>query len=244
MPDHTKEGKMDKIRYRFHRWVTDLIFPIECAGCGKEGEWICKECYDRLDRPSYFRCSRCHRRTNEGAICFLCSKKLYIDGILAAGDYNHEIVYNAIHYLKFYFVKDISVPLASFLEESFASFLCSLKRDKDILLTPISLHPKRKKWRGFNQSEKIARELCQRFDLECHPYLHRMRYNTPQAKLDKNSRWNNISNSFQWKGEGLSGKKVIVVDDVVTTGATLEECARTLKKSGAKKVSGLVVAKG
>jgi len=112
-------------------------------------------------------------------------------------------------------------------------------------LVPVPLHIRRERWRGFNQSQLIAEKLSDKFGIEidCHG-LKRVKHGKAQAKLSKSERWENIKGSFFWEKESLSGRNIILIDDVVTTGATLNEAAKVLKENGAGEVWGLVVARG
>lgn len=108
------------------------------------------------------------------------------------------------------------------------------------MLTPVTLHPKREKFRGFNQAEEIVREIdWPRFD-----GLKRARYTEPQAEMSRHERLQNLSGAFCADPTGFLNKKFILTDDVCTTGSTLSECAKALKKSGAKEVYGVVLAHG
>ncbi len=113
------------------------------------------------------------------------------------------------------------------------------------LIIPVPLHNKRKRWRGFNQAEIIAKEVASHFKLEmCTDKLVRIKHKKPQAKLGERDRKSNIVGCFCWNGNKLANRNVILIDDVATTGSTLNECARILKDNGAGEVWGLVVAKG
>jgi predicted amidophosphoribosyltransferase len=113
------------------------------------------------------------------------------------------------------------------------------------LIVPIPLHPRRKRWRGFNQAELIARRLADYFGAEISvDELLRIKYTKPQTKLSEEKRRSNIKNCFAWRAGGLAGRNIILVDDVATTGSTLNEAARVLKENGAGEIWGLVVAKG
>lgn len=120
-----------------------------------------------------------------------------------------------------------------------------LKPPANILIIPVPLHKRRQRWRGFNQAEIIARQLsaCFCLDLTLNQ-LVRQRYTKPQAKLNTLRRWQSIKGSFSWQGASLNNQTVFLIDDVATTGATLNECARILKQAGADKVWGLVIARG
>ncbi len=113
------------------------------------------------------------------------------------------------------------------------------------LIMPVPLHSKRRRWRGFNQAEIIAKEVADHFKLDFNSdKLVRIKHKKPQAKLGERDRKSNIIDCFYWDGSGLANRNVILIDDVVTTGSTLNECARVLKDNGAGEVWGLVVAKG
>ena len=106
------------------------------------------------------------------------------------------------------------------------------------------LHKKRQRLRGFNQSEQLARAISKNFNLEINHNLIRIKHKKAQAKLHEKNRWENIKNCFSYQGKNLNNKNILLIDDVATTGATLNECAKVLKENNAKEVWGLVVAKG
>ena len=134
---------------------------------------------------------------------------------------------------------------------------------KKWLIIPVPLHPRRLRWRGFKQAEEIARAVAEHFGIEMRTdILSRVKYRQPQVNLNMKERAENIKGCFvvapllkggeggfksplDKGGEGgLRGRNIILLDDVATTGATLNECARVLKENGASEVWGLVVAKG
>ena len=113
------------------------------------------------------------------------------------------------------------------------------------LVVPVPLSRKRRRWRGFNQAELLARAVAQNYGLTLDSNnLIRIKHKKPQAKLNEIHRLANVKECFAWRGGDLNKKNIILVDDVVTTGATLNECAKVLKAAGAGQVWGLVVAKG
>jgi ComF family protein len=112
------------------------------------------------------------------------------------------------------------------------------------LLVAVPLHPARQRDRGFNQADLLARELRRRFALRDPPgSLARIRPTVPQVGSDRIHRWQNVLDAFVWHGAPLAGRSVMVVDDVATTGATLEACAQALKAAGAGPVTGVTVAR-
>lgn len=242
----------------------DLIFPIECLGCGQEGSWLCADCQKQIPLNSTNHCLECKRETKFGEFCEDCQNKFNLAGVLIASDYDNKLVKQAIKALKFRFASEIGQELGEllilFLERQLAqihsadwlnftnnkNFAPQILTDiKNTLVMPVPLHPRRKRWRGFNQAEILARIAAEHFNLQLNTAdLRRIRYTREQATLNKEERAFNAANSFAWQGTNLVGKNIILIDDVATTGATLEACAQVLKESGANEVWGLVVAKG
>jgi ComF family protein len=239
-------------------FILDLIFPIQCLGCGKEGEWLCTPCFQKLEFKKSQYCLGCKKKNNLGEFCLNCRKNYFLDGILIAGSYdNSELLSKLIKSFKYKFVKDIGVDLGKFL----AMFLknlhnkasafgwnenrfMNLENLEENIIIPVPLHKRRQRWRGFNQAEVLAERLLGK-KLEKQPgQLIRIKHGIAQAKLNEGARMKNVKNCFGWRGGDLAGRRVILIDDIVTTGATLNECARILKDAGAEKVWALVAAKG
>lgn len=243
---------------RWRDFILDLIFPIECLGCGQEGEWLCTPCFQSLKFKKSQYCLGCKKKNKLGEFCRDCRGEYYLDGILIASRYDeNELLADLIKNFKYKFIKEIGDDLGRFL----AMFLRHLHYEantfgwnedrfmnlgniEENLIIPVPLHGRRERWRGFNQAEILAEGLLGK-KLENQPgRLIRTKHRTAQAKLNEKARMENVKSCFSWEGGNLVGRKVILIDDVVTTGATLNECARVLKEAGAKRVWGLVVAKG
>lgn len=226
-------------------FILDLLFPVECLSCGKEGDWICGDCFNKIRNNGRQYCFGCKQASHFGKVCAKCKNDYYLKGIIIAADYDEKIVSRLIIVFKYKFVKSIACYLADLL----AMFLLDLKNSgfnlSDFLIIPVPLSKKRKRWRGFNQAEEIAKLLAGHLKL---PLLSggllRIKHTRPQVKLNEAERKKNLAGCFSWKGENLCGRKILLVDDVATTGTTLNECAKVLKENGAKEVWGLVVAKG
>lgn len=239
----------------FWAFFLDLIFPIECLGCGKEGLWVCTKCFHGIRFNNFQRCFHCKKNHNFGKFCSACKKDYHLAGIWIACDYDDELVGDLVKKFKYNFIKELDYFLSKILfiflsslrnkERIVDSNLKVFKNFHDLLIIPIPLHPKRLCFRGFNQAEEIGLKLANYLELPMDTDgLVRIRHNRPQAKLDEAARSENIKDCFAWRGENLRGKNILLVDDVVTTGATLNEAARILKENGAGQVWGLAVAKG
>jgi len=252
----------------------DLIFPKECFNCSQEGAWLCNDCFRKLKfKPEQYclHCKKGKKENQQGQFCETCQKYYGLEGVWIAGDYNDLIIAKLIKSLKYHFTQEVARDLGKFLSlflrdlinksrigrvdlvsgigfrkleqvRDYPNILLNISQN---LIVPVPLHKKRKRWRGFNQAEVIACEIADHFNLElCIDHLVRIKHKKPQAKLGEAARKDNIINCFAWRGDKLANRNIIIIDDVVTTGATLNECAKVLKANGAGEVWGLVIAKG
>jgi len=236
---------------RLERFVADILFPKRCIACGAPDTFLCDACLSRVPRKRSHTCPICQTATTpDGMTCLSCRKRASLDGVFSVATFREDrVVSEAIHVLKYEYVPDLALPLGQLLANGV--------RDSELplpdLIIPVPLHPWRLRYRGFNQSERIAQAFLDRFMPELDiplrdDLLHRVRFTLPQAKSpNAKARKKNLRGAFaidsSVKRKGLKGKAVWLVDDVATTGATLEECAKVLKQSGAKNVFGIVVAR-
>ncbi len=243
----------------WRNFLLDLIFPIECLSCAKEGDWICKSCYEKINLKQTQECLFCGKNNLLGTFCNKCRDGVSLDGVLVASNYDDKLLSQAIKTFKYRLVKGLSVPLAQLLIDLLSQILEDPEKNyfwhgsvkkmlKDFsknIIIPVPLFKKRQRWRGFNQSEELAKIFANKFKLEINSkHLKRTIFKKPQTKLDKNKRFDNVKNNFTWSGSRLDKKIIILIDDVSTSTATLNECAKVLKKAGAQKVWGLVIAHG
>jgi len=218
----------------------NLIFPIQCLGCSRENHWLCLDCLAKIKINSKPFCPICHKPANDWRFCPSCQKKYSLDGVFIASSYQNKLLQRLIHSYKYRYVKDLSQIFFRLLKKFFNHY----QLDNNFLITSLPLHLKRLRLRCFNQAEELANHLADFYHIDYDPdLLKRIKNTKPQARLDKEQRSKNIKNAFALQ-RGCYGRKVIIVDDVFTTGSTLNECARILKKAGAKEVWGLVIAKG
>ncbi|MBP9752165.1 MAG: ComF family protein [Candidatus Moranbacteria bacterium] len=231
--------------------VADLLFPKTCAGCGREGMFLCDTCSRAIQEKRERDCPFCRNRTPLGATCLSCSGRHALDGLFAATSFRgNRTAENAIHIMKYEFVAELGDPLGRFL----ASIVSRSELPLPDFLVPVPLHPWRFRFRGFNQASLIARSLSEHLAPDLGIPVHedilfRTRFTLPQARSHgAKERKENLCGAFSLAKDRavrntLRGKTIWLVDDVATTGTTLETCAKILKKAGVKKVIGIVVAR-
>jgi len=220
--------------------AVDSFFPKQCVGCGKVGSFLCLSCKEKLPRLPPPLCPKCGRPQASGIVCPSCrQRRIEIDGIRSPYRFD-EVIRKAIHQLKYQNLKAISSCLAELL----ADYLGSSPLPGEVLV-PVPLHQRRLKERGYNQSSLLSRELGKLTNLpvveDC---LIRIKEAQPQVKAaSMEERRENVVGAFICRDEKVSGKQVILIDDVCTSGATLESCAVALKSKGAISVWGLTIAR-
>ncbi len=228
--------------------ILDILFPKFCVNCQKEGSYLCPDCFSLIEIFERQYCPFCFpsKAVADGKTCDYCRRGKKLNGLFCATSYDNFIVKKIIRQLKYEpFVKDLAGPLSSLIIAHLA-FFKKQSFFENYLLIPMPLHIKRQKFRGFNQAEEIANKLSLSLEIPVRANILIKIKNTPaQAELSNKERRKNIKNVFLCKQpEAIKNKRIILVDDVLTTGSTMESVAETLKQSGAKEVWGMVVARG
>jgi len=231
-------------------WSLDLILPKYCLGCGKENFYVCESCFNRILILSSANCFSCGHRSPTGYVCKRCKNKFHpaLNGLLVSSEWSDLFLRQIIYKYKYHFIKELADPLAQlmikFLEANHYKNLLSA----NTILIPVPLHKKRLIWRGFNQAELLAQKISSRFFIPLNTeVLQRSRDTFPQAEIkNQNNRRNNIRDAFKIVNNSISlrNKTVILIDDIGTTGSTLEECAKTLKPLKPKEIWGFIIARG
>jgi ComF family protein len=217
----------------------DLLFPQWCVGCGREGDYICCSCRQLLLPIEPPVCPRCGRPQSSGMLCSECVNwQADIDGIRSPFVFD-GVMRQAIHEFKYRNLRALATPLAELL---YGYFLTNPIPGE--FLVPVPLHRERWRERGYNQSSLLARELGKLTGLlvvdDC---LVRQQHTHPQARAaNVGERQRNVAGAFACQDGRLRGKQVLLIDDVTTSGATLNSCAGALKSAGAISVWGLVMA--
>ncbi len=211
-------------------FILDLLYPQFCFNCQREGSYLCEDCQSTL------RISNIHQKYQSQNL-----KDLYF-----ALPYQETLIKNLIQKFKYRpLVKELANPLTSLIITHF-QLLDNKPNFSGFTLIPVPLEKSKLKWRGFNQAEEIGKELAKFLKipliLDC---LVKIRETLPQVELSDQERKENVKDAFSIKnGSQILGKKILLVDDIYTTGSTLEECAKVLKKAGAKEIIGIVIARG
>jgi len=206
-----------------------IFFPRVCLNCQKEGDWLCEDCLAILDILNF------HKKYSIENI----------EDVYFALYYQGNLIKKIIYKFKYPpFIKEISQILAKILIIHFQ--LIDKKDDfSDYILVPVPLEKTRLKWRGFNQAEQIAKDLGEFLKIpllrDC---LLKTKKTFAQTELSEKERRENLKGAFfVKKPEKIQKRKILLVDDIFTTGTTLKECARVLKKAGAKEIKAVVLAK-
>ena len=220
--------------------LLSLIFPGRCAGCRRRGAAICDACIPNIPWLTAEACPVCASPSRLGRICWRCREgDLALDGARAACRFE-GMARTAIHDLKFRGVRGRAEILGDLVADALERRPLALD-----LLVPIPLGAARRRERGFNQAELIAFQVGRRIGVpvlgSC---LERVRETGPQVRLSRDERRENVAGVFRCREPlSVTGLRVGLLDDVMTTGATLDAGAQALKAGGAARVYGLVVAR-
>ena len=226
-------------------FLTDLLFPKVCLSCGLLGSYLCTACQSKFSYLVYDTCLYCKRRSYAGLTHPGCKRNLGVDGCLAIFYYNNELK-RVIKNIKYRCVKEGLQEFLIAIEPQTSGKVLHYKRlVQSLNIQPIPLHYKRFKQRGFNQSELIAKFFSHTLQLPVVNVLSRKKDTYSQARLpDKKSRLHNLLGAFQLTDYSSTHKHILLIDDVVTSGSTVKEAAKTLKRNGVEKVFVLAIAKG
>lgn len=225
---------------RLGKSASDFFFPQFCVGCGLEGDILCVSCLGKLERVSPPFCDRCGLPQTGPGPCRDCSgPDLCIDGIRSPLLFK-KLTREIIHQFKYNNLRTLAPLLAGLLNTSLAVY--GLTADA---LVPVPLHSARLRERGYNQALLLANELEKLSHIPvCSDVLRRTTNTLPQAKTSSSlERRRNMQGSFVCKYGKLKDKQVLLIDDVSTSGATLDACAFSLKQAGVATVWGLTVAR-
>ena len=235
-------------------WVeaaAGLLYPPHCAGCGVAlgPRWIglCRACRRARTRLAGPRCMVCSQPYG-GALtskfrCMNCGDRELSFDFAAAAYRSRGVARDLIHQFKYNRQMHLRHQLARMLCEGFRDpRMAAAPAD---LIVPVPLHPTRKREREFNQAEVLAALAGARLGLPVVDCLNRTRYTFTQTHFHREERFENLEGAFALRrGTVVSGRRIALVDDVLTTGSTAEACARILREAGASAVVVITVARG
>ncbi len=227
--------------------ILDLLFPPRCVACHRLGAWLCTACLNEIEAIRLPVCPRCGwpvgevlspglaAPQGEMPVCDRCQQTPFqLDGLRACAFHSGPLR-EAIHQLKYEDVRSLAAPLGKLMGDRWQE-LGPPGYDMDAIV-PVPLHASRQRERGYNQAALLARVLgayLRRPVVE--NALIRVRATAPQVGLSADERRVNVRDAFRCVGEGLRGKQVLLVDDVCTTGSTLEAACSALKDGGVSSV--------
>ena len=233
-------GPLSGLIEQVGRGLLDAFYPLECVGCGGAGKVICDRCADELPILAAPFCEVCSA-PGEWRRCPACAQQQgrHFDGIRAPFIYSGAMR-QAILAFKYGGIKAAAPQLGGLL----ADYLRDNPLPGDVV-TAVPMHRRRRRERGYNQAELLARQVSRRCGIRYGGgLLVRSRYVEPQAGTSSSAARaaNVVGSAALAGGQDVSGAAVILVDDVATTGSTLETCAQALKAAGAASVWGLTLA--
>lgn len=231
------------------RGVTDhvmpAIYPASCAGCGLPGRWFCRDCEHLIRADTVRGCSRCGRGGRKQFGCARCSA-LFPNRLfeLRAGFLLDGPMRRAIHRFKYLGEYERGRDLAKRLSDRLPSLVSRPDRVDAVVAVP--LHPRRLRQRGFNQADILADALARKLEVPSIPAVRRVRNTPSQTARDEAARAENVSDAFAPATDYqdfVIGKRLVIVDDVTTTGATVAAVAASLEQAGAATIRAIALAR-
>ncbi|MBU0493967.1 MAG: ComF family protein [Chloroflexi bacterium] len=226
--------------------VLDLLYPPRCVGCDTRGQWFCEGCVQQLTRPQPPMCELCGNplptaaRPASPRLCARCQAHRPGFNGLHFVAYFEGPLRQAVHRLKYQGCWAAARPLGQLMAAT-----CQENAVSGDLLIPVPLHARRQRERGYNQAALLAQAVGQLTGMPVYPAaLVRQRATQSQVQLNAQERQGNVRGAFSVAPAApaqLSGRTVVLVDDVCTTGATLDACATVLRQAGATSVWALTL---
>ena len=223
--------------------VLDMLFPVHCAGCQKIGQVLCQACVAQIQRLPSPICDFCGTPLSMYGVCKNCQYRLpKLSGQRAVSLYQ-EPLRSCIHALKYDGNIRLAEPLGLLLAQAYRRY--GMQAD---MLIPVPLHSERQQQRGFNHASLLAEVCSANIGVPMNDnILVRHRATVAQVDLHPRERYQNVAGAFACSSSSansmLNGRRIVIIDDVSTTSATLEACATPLFAAGAKEVWGLVLAR-
>lgn len=241
------------IKVKISSWILDVLFPKTCLVCAKEGASICHACVALLEPLSFSLCPGCSKKTIAGVIDKSCRNNgVRISHFFTALPYKNIYVKSLIQQAKYppHYAKELledgTKILIQFLWlQKFDELISTNLKTQKTIIIPVPLHQTKLRNRSFNQAEVIANIISSQFSIPLKAdALIRNRKTESQTKMKTLERGLNILNAFAVRTpDTVRGKTIILLDDVYTSGSTMNECARVLRMAGAKQIWGMTLAR-
>jgi ComF family protein len=237
------------VRPKALRALASLFYPATCVVCAtnvERSEYLCADCHRRAPRIVAPFCAKCSEPF-PGAItqtfnCANCEHRVLHFDCAVAAYRSRDVVRQLVHEFKYARQRHLRHPIAGWLRETLRDPRLH-GRHFDVIV-PVPLHPARERERGFNQATLLAELLAPTITTPLRPVLERTRYTTTQTAYDRAERMENLHGAFRLrKNQDVRDLRVLLIDDVLTTGSTLSECARVLRAAGAVSVHAATAAR-
>lgn len=213
--------------------LVSLIAPHDCLDCGTEGTLVCAWCMPNAFLPLPDRCYRCNKLSRDSKVCTRCRRSSPLHAVWVCTEYE-GLAKRLVHKLKFERAGAAALPIAEAMAETLPYFT------KKTVVTHIPTATSRYRQRGYDQAELIARRFAQLKGLQYIPLLTRQGHSR-QVGAKRLLRLSQLEGAFRPRNAyAAAGAEVILIDDIVTTGATIDAAARVLKAAGAKRVSAAI----
>lgn len=220
--------------------ISDYLFPSDCAACGKPitaaDEGVCGDCVSALRSPRD-ACSRCGGQMVDGACVICVDRAWYPDRCFAVTEYSGAMK-ELLKSYKFQKRRKLHARIAEIVHAAISSVSCEVD-----VVTAVPMAAAKVRKRGFNQSELVARAVAFKMKREFRMLLKEVGFSRKQKDLNFLDRFINVLGRYETVEKNLGGARVLLIDDVFTTGATINECARLLKSAGALEVCAVAFAR-
>ena len=220
--------------------IVDWIFPRVCVGCGREGKYICRECEQKLTRPPAI-CPGCCKPSLGGWVHGRCKTEWGMERLMVGLPYRGPVQK---------LLKKVKYGSAWEIVQALFEIWISRTENPELkergVVTSVPMYRQKERERGFNQAEVLAKLLAENYKVPYLTILERKRETKPMFGLSRKERRENVGGAFRvinQQTNELTDKRIILVDDVWTTGATMRECTRVLKRAGAEEVWGVTLAR-
>ncbi len=225
-------------------FLLDTLFPITCLRCGAEGRFVCGLCLSELAKLDKQYCIACQKPSLGGFTHPRCIAPRGADGLISILNYHDDSVATIIVNGKYHFLPGVFGELGKLLAHQLSAHYPLLTTR--FILVPLPLHKRRLRWRGFNQAEILCRAIGKELTLPVMDALVRTKATKTQKDLKRGQRIKNIRDAFDINPaikSQIKNLNFLLVDDVITTGSTVLEAAKVLKKNGARSVWCLTIAR-